>query len=473
MSETSNPPPSRTLLGWRLVLFAIGTLGQMAPIGFYNTYATTFYNLTVGLNPTITFTGLFLGLTTFAVMAPVFGTIVDNKSPGRLGKRKPFLLLGIPLIIVLMIVAWMPPLCPMEGGVIVDPNYMPTTVYYLVVTLLVYLNQALLVSTYLSMLSEQSTDQDNRVKIATLQGIFSIIGTVLSILVPITLESKLVDRTNTYWFTVSGQYLTSILPVVGVIFALVGAGSFIAVYLASDESFLTTRATKERPRTALRETFSQIAAPFSDKNYRYWLGNAFFFNMAIRILIVILIPVMRFVLELEENQNIWFFVAIIPFALGGYVLWARKIKTSGLKASYGLSLLVNVIFAFVALVFLIPMEPGIRFALGAVVLGMLISSLVGGYLFPNPIVSTLVDRAPSAMRARADALGRGISGSYFGLYIFSYNISQALTNIILLFIITQETKTNPLYILATLPVAGILVLISYLFLRKLDLPKMK
>ncbi|MBN2154346.1 MAG: MFS transporter [Candidatus Lokiarchaeota archaeon] len=465
MSENHAPAQTRTLVGWRLVLFAMGTLGQMAPIGFFSTYITTFYNYTVKLNPTITFIGLFFGLTTFAVMAPIFGTIIDNKRPGRLGKRKPFLLLGIPLIVVLMIIAWMPPMCPIG-----DPNYPPTAIYYLIVTILVFMNQALLVSTYLSMLAEQSTEVDNRVKIATLQGIFSIIGTILSILIPIILESKIPNKNEPEWYTPSGQYLTSTLPVYGIIFGVAGAIAFIAAFAASDESFYAKMAVKDQPRASIGKTFAQIVAPFSDKNYRYWLGNAFFFNMAIRILIVILIPIMRYVLDLEQNQNVWFFLAIIPFALGGYVLWARKIKRSGLKASYGMSLLVNVIFAFVAIIFVIDMPFEIKFVLGAIVLGILISSLVGGYLFPNPIVSTLVDRAPTEMRQKADALGRGLSGSYFGLYIFFYNISQALTNILLLFILPEERLKDPFFILLTIPVAGILVLFSYLFLRRLDLP---
>jgi Na+/melibiose symporter-like transporter len=367
-----------------------------------------------------------------------------------------------------MIVAWLPPMCPIG-----DPNFAATAIYYLVVTLLIYINQALLVSTYLSMLAEQSTEADNRVKIATLQGIFSLVGTVLSIIIPITLESKIPNSAETEWYTPSGQYLTSTLPVYGIIFACVGAGSFIAAFVASDESFFLKVENKEQPRVSIAKTFAQIVAPFSDKNYRYWLGNAFFFNMAIRILIIILIPMMRYVLVLAQNQNMWFFLAIIPFALGGYVLWARKIKRSGLKASFGMSLLVNVIFAFLAMIFVVPMPFELRFVLGAIILGVLISSLVGGYLFPNPIVSTLVDRAPAEMRQKADALGRGIAGSYFGLYIFFYNISQALTNIVLLFILPKERLEDAFFILLTLPVAGILVLFSYLFLRKLDLPHKK
>ena len=463
----------RILSGKRLIGYAIGTIGQMAPIGIFNTFATNYYNYTVGLDPLYTFLGMFFGLTTFAISSPIFGTLIDNKNPGKLGKRRPFLLLGIPLIVLLMILAWTPPLCPTDGNVITNPQYLPTAIYFWIVAIALYLNQGLLVSTYLSMLAEQTTDEENRVKVATLQGIFSIIGTVISILLPIILQSQLADPNDPlslYHFNDDGSYLVNTLPYIGIIFGLLGAISFIAVFASTDESFHKKKEKSMQNKVSLGETFKRIMVPLKDKNYRYWMGNAFFFNMAIRVLIVILIPVLNFVLLLESNQFLLFFIALLPFALGGYALWTRKIKSSGLKASYGLSLQVNFVMSMVIFIFLVPMDFLLRFFLGAAVMGMLISSLVGGYLFPNPIVSLLVDRAPNFIKEEAKKQNTALSGSYFGLYIFSYNISQAIANVMLAFIITEQTKDDPITIILTIPIAGVLVLISYLFLRKLKLP---
>ncbi|MHA1683041.1 MAG: MFS transporter [Promethearchaeota archaeon] len=464
--NASTGSENRVLTGKKLFGFAFGTMGQMAPIGFYNSFVTNFYNYTVLLDPVLTFFGMFLGLTVFAISSPIFGTIIDNRNPGRLGKRKPVLLICIPLFIVLNIAAWLPPVCPVG-----QPFYTPTAVYYLVVTVCIYLNQSLAVSTYLSMLAEQTTDEKNRVRVATLQGVFSIIGTVLSILIPVILQGKLADPKAPAWNTVSGQFLISALPIIGIIFGAMGAISFAVVFFSSDESFHVRDESGKKSRQTIKQTFHQMFVPFSDKNYRMWLGNAFFFNMAIRFLIVILIPSMTFVMGLGKSQFTLFFLAILPFALGGYVLWTTRIKKSGLKDAYALSLLVNVAFAFIMLVFIFDMAFWLRFWLGAVIMGFLISSLVGGYLFPNPIVSKLVDRAPEHIKKEAERGNKAISGSYFGLYILFYNISQALANIILLFIITEDTKENPIVIIVCIPISGVMVFISYLFLRRLHLPR--
>ncbi|MHA1791142.1 MAG: MFS transporter [Promethearchaeota archaeon] len=457
---------TRKLKGWKMVGFSIGTIGQMAPIGIFNTFATNYYIYTVGLDPFLTFLGMFFGLMIFAVSSPIFGALIDNKNPGKFGKRRPFLLLGIPVIFVLMILAWTPPMCPVDNSF-----YMPTAIYFWVVAAVLYINQGLLVSTYLSMLAEQSTDEDNRIQIATLQGIFSIIGTIISILIPIILQSKLDDPQNPHWTTPSGEFLIRTLPLlVGTVFGGIGAFAFFSVYFSTNESFYEINNDTSEKKISIAHTFQQMLAPFRDKNYRSWLGNAFFFNMAIRILIVILLPMFTYVFMLKENQFVYFFLALLPFALGGYLLWTRQIKKSGLKSAYGLSLVVNVIFSFVALIFLLDFDYYLRFILGSAVVGILISSLVGSYLFPNPIVSILVDHAPEHLKKQdGNENQKQIAGSYFGSYIFSYNISQAIANVILTFILTEHTKKDPVFILISLPVAGILVFASYLFLKRLKL----
>ncbi|MHC1591205.1 MAG: MFS transporter [Candidatus Helarchaeales archaeon] len=455
----------RRLEGKRLLGFAFGTMGQMAPIGVFNAYATNYYNYTVGLDPRITFVGMFIGLMVFSLTSPVFGTLIDRKRVGRLGRRRPFLLLGIPLIVVLMIIAWTPPMGP-DGRA----SFWLTGVYFWIICGAVFLNQSLLVVTYLSMIAEQATDEENRIKIAKFQAIFAILGTVISILIPILLQSMLKNPENPSWNTNDGRFLRAIMPgLIGTTFGMLGAISFIIVFLSTDESFLKAESSvgSRTSTLSIKETFEQIFLPFRDKNYRYWLGNAFLFNMSVRILILILIPMLTYVIDLDDAQYVYFFACILPFGAGGYILWSWRIKTSGLKSAYGLSLIFNFAFSMSALFLLIPMPWLLRFGIGVVIMGILISSLVAGYLFPNPIVSILVDNAPAEIRNSVSKYNKALSGSYFGLYIFSYNISQAFANIILASLISDQTKQDPTIITLMLPISGLLVLLSWAFLKKL------
>ena len=110
-----------------------------------------------------------------------------------------------------------------------------------------------------------------------------------------------------------------------------------------------------------------------------------------------------------------------------------------------------------------------KIIIGICILGVAVSSLVGGFLFPNPIVSKLVDQAPNEIREEAAKANKGIAGGYFGLYIFTYNISQSIANLILGFIYTGGNASNPMLITLAMPISGIIVVFAYLFLKRLDL----
>ena len=449
----------RALTGRRLVGFAFGTFGQMAPIGVYGTFAPYFYIYVVDLDPFLVFLGVFFSLLTFAISSPIFGVFSDNKKAGKVGKRRPFLLAGIPGLLVFMTLIWIPP----------QPTTIFTAIYFWICAVGLELFQGLLVSTYLSMMSEQSTDQNNRVKIATLQGIFSILGTVLSILLPIILKSHVPEPENPAWSTISVPYFISIMPWIGLAFGCIGFSAFLIVFLTTDEKFFQFTREIEIPKLSIGKTFKEILIPVKDGNFKYWLGSAFSFNMAIRFLIFILLPIMDFVIILTGSWFLIFFACLLPVAAAGYIIWVKKIKTSGLKRAYSLSLLVFVLFSAAALLFLVPMDFSVRFILGVTIVGILVSSLVGGYLFPNPIISQLVDIAPEPIRKEAARSNKGIAGAYFGLYIFVYNLANAISNIVLGLLFTDQTKEDPVLITLVVPIAGILVFVSFLFLRKITL----
>ncbi|HME56328.1 MAG TPA: MFS transporter [Candidatus Lokiarchaeia archaeon] len=450
----------RVLTGGRLVGFAFGTFGQNAPIGIFNMFAPYYYIYVIDLDPMLVFLGMLLSLLAFALSSPVFGVLSDNKKCGRIGKRRPFLLVGIPGLLVFMTLIWMPP----------QPTTLFTAVYFWVCAIGLEIFQSLLVSVYLAMMVEQSTDQSNRVKIATLQGIFSLLGTVLSILLPVILKSHVPEPGNPSWSTVSIPYFIGIMPWIGLAFGCIGFASFLVVFLSTDEKFFQFNRNIEIPKLSVTKTFKEMIIPFKDVNYRWWLGNAFFFNMAIRYLIFILLPVMDFVIILSGSWFMIFFACLLPVAAIGYIIWVKKIKTSGLKNAYSLSLVIFVLFSAAATIFLIPIDFTLRFILGVAIVGILISALVGGYLFPNPIISQLVDIAPEAIRKEAARSNKGIAGAYFGLYILVYNLANAIGNIILGLIFTDQTKNNPVIITLVIPLAGVMVFVSWLLLRRLELP---
>jgi uncharacterized membrane protein YeaQ/YmgE (transglycosylase-associated protein family) len=74
------------------------------------------------------------------------------------------------------------------------------------------------------------------------------------------------------------------------------------------------------------------------------------------------------VVDMAKEEGIGILASFIVGLPGETVATMRHSMefAQGLKASYGLSLLFNVIFAFIAIIFIVPMVPELRFALGAI-----------------------------------------------------------------------------------------------------------
>ena len=89
-------------------------MGFTLPITFVNVYTFQFYVYTIGLDALLVSFGMFIGLIVFSFGAILFGVISDNKKPGKMGKRRSFLLLSLLRMIIFMILIWIPPKCP-EG----------------------------------------------------------------------------------------------------------------------------------------------------------------------------------------------------------------------------------------------------------------------------------------------------------------------------------------------------------------------
>jgi hypothetical protein len=106
-------------------------------------------------------------------------------------------------------------------------------------------------------------------------------------------------------------------------------------------------------------------------------------------------------------------------------------------------------------------------------LGTVISAIVGGFLFPNPIISSLIDQKKGFMRETNATNNEEITGSYFGMHLFSMSLASGIANIILGMIFTGGNETNRNMIIWSLPITALLTVISMVFLSKLKIPSKK
>ncbi len=87
MSTITTP---RELHGKRLFGYSLGDLGFTLPNMFTEVFIFQYYVYTINLNALLVSIGVTTQLIIGAIAAIIFGVIIDNKKPGKLGKDAHF-----------------------------------------------------------------------------------------------------------------------------------------------------------------------------------------------------------------------------------------------------------------------------------------------------------------------------------------------------------------------------------------------
>ena len=103
----------RELHGKKLVGYIIGYFAVFLNTIYINVFVANYYIYTINLDSIIVLFGFAVQMLTNAIFSIIFGVISDNKSPGKFGKRRPFLIYGLPIWAISSLLIWMPPIkCP-------------------------------------------------------------------------------------------------------------------------------------------------------------------------------------------------------------------------------------------------------------------------------------------------------------------------------------------------------------------------
>lgn len=476
--KVKNRSPLRELKGLRMLGYSSGSLGQLLPITFINSYIMVFFVYTVGLNAFLVSWGTAFGAITNAIGGPVFGYLIDKKKPGRFGKRRPFLLIGLPLLFISFLLIWTPPL-----AATLDSYDLHIAIYLWVFIIAFYANYILIRSAYLSMLPEQSQTKTNRIEVSSIQAIFGILINFLTILLPMALQSLLNKPkiNGVFHTTENGQFLVHFVPILAFFIGIIAIILTIIIFFSVKEDFhkinkdlndeiipISEKGEINKKKDSIGELLRGILNPFKDKNFRKYLLSNFSSNIGIRMLVKVLTPLFTYVLVLQSGQFIYYTVLLFPFSGLGFIFWIRKVKKWGLKKSYIISTLLIGLSLTSGII--IPFLPSIsRIIVSFCMMSVVLFSVIAGNILSNPIISNSTDETQRKLKE-----GDSVSGSYFGSNIFILNIANAIGDLILGGIlsggsISSPNSTNPLILCLILPIAGILYILAVFFFRKIKL----
>ncbi|MFX1506325.1 MAG: MFS transporter [Promethearchaeota archaeon] len=421
--------------------YSIATFGN-ALIGSVFTVFTFFYYKEVVFEPvffeaneviisTLLGTALAFGWWIQALMNPVAGWLSDKTVSSRFGRRKPWLILGSPIIALSFIAIY---LVPTNATDLFFP------IIWLAIFVAIYNGAyAATVCVYLSIIPEICPTPEERTSISTYRQAFYLVGTILGALIGALLEN-----------------LAFMISIVLAIFFL------ICFYIAAF-------GIKEPPEVPEIPTFGIIEAlrvTFRNKPFIPYLGYSVFMT-AFQSMVITMLPVFgrHVVFKGEENP----ISSLLPgaFVITGILAVAPAmywINNVGKKKAALYSMLVAAIFTvFLATVGLIPDFELYHTLAIVLLLGIPAAPLL---ILPDSIISDITDYDEQVTGTRREAMHFAAQGL---LTRFAGGLAVQTMGIILgVFGATYsetEAFNGTLGLLLIGPVAAVCAIIGFIIFR--------
>jgi Na+/melibiose symporter-like transporter len=324
------------------------------------------------------------------------------------------------------------------------------------------------------MLPEQSQTLENRHSVASLRAFFMIVASVISLLLPLLIQSMLPDPENVKHYDESGKILLLYIPLIGIIFTCIGLIAVLVIYFSVDESFHLYNPNFIKKKVTLKETFKQMARPAKDYKFRNLVLVGFFMSISGSIFGFLIFPFQIYLLKFTDAEFLIYVIISLSGKLGWYAIWRVVKRKKSLTSSYSLALIFAAVVAFTDLLFLLSNIPYIlKILLYVVSFGTILGTNYSVPLFGIPLSATLIQEAAIKEDAsNVDEKISNISGSYNGYSMFVGSLGGAFSSIIIGLLLTGANQRNPIIITLLFSSQCIFYLIAVFFIRKvkIDIP---
>ncbi len=457
----------RELHGKKKYGYVIGNFGVFLNSIFINVFITNYYIYTVNADSLFILMAFSSQQIIAAIFAIIFGILADNKKPGRFGKRRPFLLYGLPIWAISGVLIWIPPaLCPPDGSMSNNVG-----IYFWIIGVINFVLSQSILSPHASMLPEQSQTLKNREDVNSITTLLTIIGSVIGMILPLVVKSILAEPNNVAWWTPSGQTLLLTMPIISLIVVLFGVFCILITFFSVDESFHKKIHYEQFKKRSVKETFKHMLIPARDKEFRKVFSVSMLTSIAGSIMGFVIIPFLDFVMLFQgNNYYIYIFTSILN-KIAWYYLWVAIIKRKNLKFSYKWCILISIVMSSCIMIFLLnDLSFTVKVTLFIIIIGTLLGSIYAFRLFTTPLTALLVTEAAKKEHlSNIDESVAKLSGSYFGFVNFTFSIGSAIAYMILAFIFTGTNKSNILIIIITFTSMTLFFILGFLILRTMKI----
>ena len=257
MKKEKTLNPNGVSLGNKIA-FACGDIFGGGSFNIINFMFTPFLTLVVGipmvyLAPILLLTKLWDG-----IIDPFIGKITDGKQPGKYGKRRYFMLICAPLVLVGFVLLFFP-------WNLIRTSVAVKCVFVVIVYMLYATAQSFVLIPYYSHASEMTDDFNERNKTNAVRIAFSIISSIICVAVPGMIASPTkADNGVSYIIMAS-------------IFGFIFMVSVLVTALFSREQIVT-------PAVKTKINFKDFVRPLKVKTYRQYLGMQMCTSMAMAVM---------------------------------------------------------------------------------------------------------------------------------------------------------------------------------------------
>jgi GPH family glycoside/pentoside/hexuronide:cation symporter len=306
--------------------YAIGFFGMSIPINMLKTFAFTFYVLERGVTTTQWASMMLIYAFIDALDNPIYGFLSD-RTRTRWGRRRPWLAIGTPLLILFFIAFYNLPAFLAGNSIFA---------YCMLFYILTGTLDSVILANYGALFPELFREDASRAKTNALRQAFQLVAMIISIaLTPMVTEAL-------------GYGLTSILY--GIL-----AGVVIL--------YMTFTSRERKPE--LQEAKPGLWKALKDllTNKKFWiagLANAFY-SAAMSLVLASVAFYVQYALGLSSGNSTFLLAAVLVVAIAGVALWAWLVRKFTLMPVWRAALAVLAI-AFIPLYFANSLVTGIIFS---------------------------------------------------------------------------------------------------------------
>ena len=301
--------------GMKSFNYAIGMFGTSIPINMLKTYAAIFYVDKLGMTTVQLSLMLLIYTLIDAIDNPVYGFLSD-RTRSRWGRRRPWLTIGTPLLILCFIAFYSTP--DFLAG---NSLFAYCMLFYILTGTL----DSVINANYAALFPELFRGDVSRAKTNALRQAFQLVAMIISIaLTPMVTHAL-------------GYSLTSIL------YGLLGGGVILYMTFTSKETAIQVEEEKPQLWDSLKNLFT---------NRKFWVAgfaNAFY-SAAMSLVLVSMPFFTKYTLEISENQTTFLFAAVLLIAIGCVAIWARQVRKYSLMPVWRVAL-ATLALSFIPLFF--------------------------------------------------------------------------------------------------------------------------